>query len=111
MDYAEIVRLFSELHGEVKDALEAKEAALAMRLLERCQGAALELGNRVEAVRGKGCHMVAILEDYCELVYEVNEPIWHGEYIIPGKVYRYLNRSLELVKENLSLETAIPKET
>ena len=111
MDYAEIVRLFSELHGEVKDALEAKEAALTMRLLERCQGAALELGNRVEAVRGKGCHMVAILEDYCELVYEVNEQIWHGEYINPGKVYRYLNRSLELVKENLSLETAIPKET
>lgn len=111
MDYAEIVRLFSELHGEVKDALEAKEAALAMRLLERCQGAALELGNRVEAVRGKGCHMVSILEDYCELVYEVNEQIWHGEYINPGKVYRYLNRSLELVKENLSLETAIPKET
>jgi hypothetical protein len=55
--------------------------------------------------------MVAILEDYCELVYEVNEQIWHGEYINPGKVYRYLNRSLELVKENLSLETAIPKET
>lgn len=91
--------LLAQIHEEIKEALEAKNGAAAMKLLEQCQSIALEMGNREEAMKGKNCEMTAILEDYCELVYEINEQIWYGEHINPGKVYRYLNKSFGLMKE------------
>jgi len=93
-DFADYIRHFARLHEQVKEALERKQDVSAMKLLEQCQAVACELGGRLEAVKGKGCGEVAILHDYCELVYEVNEQIWYKEHVNPGKVYRYLNKCL-----------------
>lgn len=99
----------AELHGEVKEALEAGKRVWAMKLLEQCQAVAWGLGNRAEAREGKGCGMTAIVDDYCELVYEVNEQAWHGEYVNPGKVFRYLNKSLGLMRENVKMDGGAQK--
>lgn len=95
------IRLFARLHHGIQEAIEAEEYVLAMKLLEQCQDAALKLGNEMEAIEGKDCEIIPILDDYCELAYEINEQIWHGEYVNPGKVFRYLNKSLELIEGSI----------
>lgn len=103
-DYRDSMERLAGLHDKVKEALETKKKAAAMRLLEQCQDVALKLGNVAEQTEGKGCGMIAILDDYCELVYEINEQVWHGERINPEKAHRYLNKSLGIMKENAGMD-------
>ena len=71
------LKQFVELHEEIKYALEMKNNVLAMKLLEQCQATALKLGNLIEAVKGRNFDTILTLDDYCELVYIINEDIWH----------------------------------
>lgn len=99
---AESLNMLSQIHDEIRETLQKQQDAAVMKLLEQCQAIALEVGTRAEKGKGKHCEITAIMEDYCELVYEVNEQIWHGEYVNPGKVYKYLNKSLGLMRESMS---------
>ena len=99
------LKQFVELHEEIKYALEMKNNVLAMKLLEQCQATALKLGNLIEAVKGRNFDTILTLDDYCQLVYIINEDIWHKYYINSGKIYRYLNKSLRLIEESINLDT------
>lgn len=99
------LKQFVQLHEEIKYALEMKNNILAMKLLEQCQATALKLGNLIETVKGRDLDTILTLDDYCELVYIINEDIWHKYHINSGKIYRYLNKSLRLIKDSINLDT------
>lgn len=44
-------------------------------LLEDCQGLAIALGSRIEALHGVGTPVVAALEEYCESIYQLGEKL------------------------------------
>lgn len=101
------IRRFTSLHNQVKTALTTKANSTAMELLEQCQKTAQELADMIETETPKALQVIPILEDYCELVYLVNEEIWHGERVNPGKVYRYMNKCLTMMGESLGLKPGI----
>lgn len=103
------VRNFDSLHCQVKDSIGAKKGMEAMRLLEQCQSCAQELADLVETEAKKDSQVIPVLEDYCELVYLINEELWRGERVNPGKVYRYMNKCLTMMRETLGLEALIEK--
>ena len=70
MEFAE---LLGEAHKEIKKAMEGKKQAAAMKLLEQCQQGAIELGNMIEESEGEGFATDNLLEDYCELLYQLHE--------------------------------------
>ena len=88
------LRLLEKAHDEVRKALETKKYDVAMELLEQCQDAAIELGNRIEASEGEGFVTIPLLENYCELTYQIHEEIWQKQSASAGKVYKSLRRSL-----------------
>ena len=88
------LRLLEKAHDEVRKALETKKYDVAMELLEQCQDAAIELGNRIEAAEGEGFVTIPLLENYCELTYQIHEEIWQKQSASAGKVYKSLRRSL-----------------
>ena len=101
------VRNFDRLHCRVKDSIGAKKGMEAMRLLEQCQGCAQELADLVETEAKKDSQVIPVLEDYCELVYLINEELWRGERVNPGKVYKYMNKCLTMMRETLGLEAVM----
>lgn len=45
----------------------------AIDLLTSCQSAAISIGNRIEENEGEGTNTVTLLEDYCELLYNISQ--------------------------------------
>ena len=50
----DFVKLLSQAHLEIKNALERKKFDIAMNLLEQCQEGAIELGHMIEESEGEG---------------------------------------------------------
>ena len=65
------IGLLGQAHEAVKKALESKKTETALDLLGQCQEAAIQLGNLIEEEEGEGFVTVGLLEDYCELVFQV----------------------------------------
>ncbi len=62
-------------HVTIKRLLEAGNDRSAMSQLEQCQNYALRLGQQIEATEGENFITVTLLEEYCELVYQIYEKV------------------------------------
>lgn len=91
MEFAE---LLGEAHKEIKKAMEGKKQAAAMKLLEQCQEGAIELGNMIEESEGEGFATVHLLEDYCELLYQLHEKNGSDRSSDAGRDYKLLQKAL-----------------
>ena len=103
------LRLLEKAHDEVRKAIETKKYDVAMDLLEQCQDAAIELGNRIEAAEGEGFVTIPLLENYCELTYQIYEEIRQNHFASAGKVYKSLRKALiqaeNSVKNDIKVRT------
>lgn len=64
-------KLMETAHNEIRKAMESKDIAMAQTLLEDCQNGAEALGNLIEKSEGEGFITVRLLEEYCELLYQI----------------------------------------
>lgn len=71
----EFISITQRTHVTIKRLLEAGNYTQAMKLLERCQGYAISLGQQIESTEGENLITVSFLEDYCEFVYQIYETI------------------------------------
>ncbi|MBD5540910.1 MAG: LicD family protein [Lachnospiraceae bacterium] len=74
----EMLRLFGMVRESVVQAVGQGNTELALELLEDCQEGAITLGGRIEEVKGEGYTTVSILEQFCEMLYNVHEMIAEG---------------------------------
>lgn len=74
----EMLRLFEMATESVIRSVSQGEPEAAMELLEDCQEGAITLGNQIEEVKGSGYVTVGILEQFCEVLYNVHELIAEG---------------------------------
>ena len=77
-DCLEIIKTLDSAHAEIAKCAERKDTEGAEVLLEQCQQAAIAIGNMIEESEGEGTEAVGKLEEYCELLYRVNEEIQNG---------------------------------
>lgn len=71
----ETIRLMEEAHDEMKRCIEKGTAVQAQELLADCQNAAIAIGTLIEDAEGEGHPAVTVLEEYCELVYQIHESL------------------------------------
>ena len=67
--------LLAQAHNEFRLAIEQKKTSVALSLLADCQDGAIALGDFIEKAEGEACKTIHILEEYCELVYQIHEEI------------------------------------
>ena len=105
----DFIRLLEQAHLEIKKALEAKKITLALDLLEQCQDGAIELGNMIEAQEGEGFVTVSLLEEYCELVYQLHEEIWQKKEKVTniGKMAKGLKRQLIQIENSVKNDISV----
>ncbi len=97
----DFVILLGQAHDEIKKILEIKNYKQAMDLLIQCQEGAIKLGELIETTEGEQFVTIPLLEDYCELVYQIHQKIGQNQNINPNKVYKNLDKLLRRIESSV----------
>ena len=97
----EFMELLARAHEAVGKAVSTGKNYIAMELLEQCQEGAIQLGELVEKAEGEGCGMIPLLEDYCELVYQIYEEVRQGQGASADRISEDLQQSLIKIEKYL----------
>ncbi len=104
------IKLLERAHEHISEQLKKGERETALNLLEQCQQSAIELGQAIELEEGEGARTVSLLEDYCELVYQIYERIRHQSHGSVGPIDKELNRLSLQIEKSIKSDIRIRKE-
>ncbi len=74
--------------------MEKADWGFAMRLLEDCQNGGIAIGALIDQTEGEGHPAVSLLEEYCELVYQLHAALSDRQEAAANKIYRQLRKKL-----------------
>lgn len=97
----EIVRLLQKVQEGILKKLEAEQKEEALELLSQCQEAAIQLGESIEGSEGEGFPTIALLEEYCETVYQIYESVRLGHEIHGGRTKKSLKKCLTAIRNSV----------
>lgn len=100
----DFIKLLEQAHLEIKKFMEVKEDAVAMDLLAQCQEGAIELGNLIEHEEGEGFVTIPLIEEYCEVTYQLHETLLTGQEISSNRAYKNLRKSLIRIENSVKNE-------
>lgn len=106
----ELVRQIEEAHNQVRNYIEQKNIQLAAELLEDCQNGGIAMGTLIEETEGENHPTVAVLEEYCELIYQIHKDLAEKREISAGKIHKLLRQKLIRVENSLKNDVAIRRE-
>lgn len=101
----EFLSLAQHMHTTIKKLLDAGNRGQAMELLEQCQSYAIALGQQIESAEGMNSATVILLEDYCELVYQIYEKLFCFLPLNPNEIHNAL--ALQLIRIRNSIKEQI----
>lgn len=104
-----LVMQMKEAHHQVKKCIRQGNIRSAMGLLVDCQGGGMAIGELVESTEGEGHPSVAILEEYCELVYQIHEKLAGSKDTNAEKIYTQLKEKLIETEKSIN-KIAVRKE-
>jgi hypothetical protein len=96
----ELLATLREAYFELKHLFSHIDTIAIIKLLSECQETALELGNFIESIVGEGTQTVSLLEDYCELLYQVGIDI----NITNTGYLRQLQHLLDKIENSANIE-------
>ena len=105
----EFIKLLEEAHDEIKKSIQSKDIKAAQSLLADCQNGAIELGNMIEKTEGENTKTVSIIENYCELIYELYEKLGQGEDI-NNKAFKTLRQYVIKIENSIKNDIPTKKE-
>ncbi len=110
----ELVKQMEEAHDQFKKFIEQGSIPPAMELLEECQNGGITLGTLIENTEGEGHPTVLLLEEYCELIYQVHENLADAKEINKeinlNKIYKNLRQKLIRAANSLKNDVPVRKE-
>ena len=110
MQAEEMIRLLGKRHDQIQKAVDAGEPEKAMDLLAWCQEQGIRLGEMIEETQKEDCASVALLETYCERVYEVYEAVGQCRLVNGRKAVRNLRRVLAQVEDSVKHDIHVRRE-
>ncbi len=90
----ELVRQMEQAHDQIKKYIDKKNVLQAMGLLEDCQNGGISIGTLIENTEGEGHPTVALLEEYCELTYQIHEDLANEKELNANKTHKLLKQML-----------------
>ena len=96
-----------EAHLQIKSDIEQHTIHQALELLKDCQDSAAAIGTSIASTEGEGHPTVGILEEYCELVYQLYEELAATDREHNAKkIYKMLRQ--QLIKATNSFKRDVP---
>lgn len=105
-----ILKLLEEAHIVIKKQIEKQNIQSVLELMEDCQNAVISIGNQIEKTEGTDCATIRLLENYCELIYQLSESLI---YIISEQaniMVQALEELLEQISNSVHNEIIVRKE-
>lgn len=102
----QFMALMERAHGMMGTMLPGGNVGGCLKLLEACQNRAIHTGTLIEEDYGEGSVTVGLLEEYCELLYEIHEMI-SGDGITQnayGVIAETLEEILKKLEESIKQE-------
>ena len=106
----ELVRQMEEAHDQFRKFIEQGSIPPAMELLEECQNGGITLGTLIEDTEGEGHPTVSLLEEYCELAYQIHEDLTESKEINTKKIHKLLKQKLVRISNSLKNDIPVKKE-
>ena len=106
----ELVKQIEEAHDQIRIYMQQGSIQSAMELLEDCQNGGITIGTLIEEIEGEGHPTVLLLEEYCELIYQIHTDLAEHKEISANKVYKLLRQKLIKVGNSLRNDIPIRKE-
>ncbi len=112
----EIANLLQKAQEHVKSLLKQQEYASVLDLLQQCQQGAIQIGTIIEQAEGEGFVTVKMLEEYCELVFQVFEMVQScaekADQVAPDAdvIFGAMDRLLADVAESIHKDINVRKE-
>lgn len=103
----EFVTLLEQAHREIKKYMDAGNAEAAMNLLVQCQEGAVRLGELAEKTEGENCAVIPLLENYCELVYQIHAELAGGVCRKGNNCHKRLYNQLAQIKNSIRKDIKI----
>lgn len=97
-------------HDQIRDYVKQKKIQFAEQLLEDCQESAISLGTFIENLEGEGHPTVSILEEYCELTYQIHENLANEAEPNANKYYKLLKQKLIKISNSVRRDIGIKVE-
>lgn len=102
-----LLNQMEEAHEQIKTDLEKGSVQQAMELLEECQTGGYTLGALIEKTEGEKNPVIKLLEEYCELIYQIYESLSaDSSQISANKRYKVLRQ--KLIKIENGFRTHVP---
>jgi len=106
-----LIRQMEEAHEQVKLYMEQGSIPPAMELLEDCQTGGVTLGTLIENTEGEGHPTVLLLEEYCELIYQIHQKLEESpKEINANKSGKLLRQKLIKITNSVKNDIPIKKE-
>ena len=106
----DFIKLLDQAHDEIKKAIEINKIDLALDLLEQCQEGAIKLGELIESIEGQNVETIPILENYCELTYQIHEEVKLSQLTVAKKAYKNLRKLLIKIEASIKNDITVHKE-
>lgn len=99
----DLIGVLSRAHGAVKKAIKSDKNDIAMDILVQCQDGAIKLGDLLENAEGEDCPIISMLEEYCEIIYQIYENVrlTQGRGSGTKRLLENLNRILLQIKHGV----------
>lgn len=106
----DLAGILKNLHTVIRKTVNAGNEAESLNLLEQCQAHAVCLGELIEALEGKGTVTVSLLEEYCELVYEIYRNLQLVSDGSGDRVYNLLAQKTVQIEKSIRNDLHVQKE-
>ena len=103
----ELVRQFEQAHDQIKIDIAENNTQSAMDLLAVCQDGGISLGTLIEQTEGEDHPLIPLLEEYCEVIYEIYQSLAEGEELNANKAYKSLRQKLIKISNSVRNDVKI----
>lgn len=106
----ELLNLLGLAHEQIFKLLRNGNSTEVCEILGDCQNVAISVGTAIDEEEGEGSYTVKLLEEYCELVYQLNESIVQETINSVNEVRVPLDKSLKNIKKAYNKDVHMQKE-
>ena len=108
----DFAKLLDQAHAEIMTYIEKNAAGEALSLLEQCQQGAIQIGNLIEKTESEGCAAIPLLEQYCELLYQLHEEIGQNQKEIKkaARALKHLRQILIRIESSIKHDIKVRTE-
>jgi len=98
----ELIATLNEANSEINRLISQEDTSAVIRLLSDCQTSALHIGEFIERLEGEGTKSVSLLEEYCDLLYQISIEITNRS--ISGSFFKQIRKLLLKIENSIRTE-------